>query len=256
MYWDEGQKVTQRALAAGVLMPIATDARRITEGGVTYLIHIATANASKKLITTSDQVNPFLPYEAMLYVGEAGSQHVCLLNKFPVLSSHLLICSKDFVLQSSLLGQDDFDAWLLGFDRADILGFYNSGPMAGASQSHRHMQLVRAPIPLNDAICQRQLPFEHCFFQFDHLQAASLYRLYLDALHQLALLKDDDINCHPHNILLTAKWMMIVPRSTNNVEGLFANGLNYSGRFLVKRREQLEWLKQFGLMKYLTICSR
>ncbi|MGF1724043.1 phosphorylase [Photobacterium nomapromontoriensis] len=237
-------------------MPIATKALQITEGGVTYFVHIATANAGKKLAATTVQANPFKPYEAMLYVGDAGAQHVCLLNKFPVLSPHLLICSKDFISQSTLLANSDFEAWLLGFDRDDVLGFYNSGPIAGASQAHRHMQLVRTSIPLNDVICHRQLPFESFLYEFESLQADRLYQGYMDALQQLELIKNDGIHCYPHNILLTAKWMLIVPRSTNNVEGIFANGLNYSGRFLVKRKEQLAWLQQFGLMKYLTVCSR
>ncbi len=190
-----------------------------------------------------------------MYVGDAGEGHVCLLNKFPVLSPHLLICSKIFVPQSSSLCKADFDAWLLGFNGSDVLGFYNSGPLAGASQPHRHMQVVKAEIPLESVIKLGLLPFRHCLYSFSELKSADLYQCYLNALDSLSLVDGKGECCLPYNILLTERWMLVVPRTVNNIEGVFANALNYSGRFLVKRPEQLRWLQQYGIMRYLTECS-
>ncbi|RWX57030.1 DUF4922 domain-containing protein [Photobacterium chitinilyticum] len=254
MFWNDAARVTRQALVDGYLMPITTEAEVMTEQNVSYLGYIVTANASKKPIAETPQANPFLPYEPSMYVGEAGERHVCLLNKFPVLSPHLLICSKTFVSQSSRLCKVDFDAWLLGFDDSNVLGFYNSGPLAGASQPHRHMQVVKAEIPLESVINSGSLPFRHCLSLFSELKSADLYQCYLNALDSLAL-DDGEGECLPYNILLTARWMLVVPRTVNNIEGVFANALNYSGRFLVKRPEQLRWLRQYGIMRYLTECS-
>ncbi|MGF1729996.1 DUF4922 domain-containing protein [Photobacterium kasasachensis] len=254
MFWNVAEQVTQQALADSLLMPITTEAEVIMEQGVDYLGYVVTPNASKKPIAKAPQANPFLPYEPSMYVGEAGEHHVCLLNKFPVLSPHLLICSKTFIPQTFQLCLADFKAWLLGFDDRDVFGFYNSGPLAGASQPHRHMQLVKADIPLESLIMSGSLPFRHCLFLLSRPSADELYQHYLDALKVLSLI-DDEGKCRPYNILLTERWMLVLPRRINNIEGVFANALNYSGRFLVKRPEQLRWLQQYGIMRYLAECS-
>ncbi len=253
MFWDDAERVSEKALIDGQLMPITTEAEVIQEHGINYLGYVVTRNARKKPIAKNQQANPFLPYEPSMYVGEAGYHHICLLNKFPVLSPHLLICSKEFVAQSAPLTLDDFEAWLLGFTRSDVLGLYNSGPVAGASQPHRHMQVVRADIPLESVICTGGLPFRHCLFLHDELDAERLYQRYLTALELLSLNEDDE--CLPYNILLTARWMLVLPRSTNNIEGIFANALNYTGRFLVREAKQLKWLQRYGIMRYLSECS-
>lgn len=261
MFWNKAEGVAARALALGELMPITTEAQVIEEDNIRFLGHVVTANAGKKPIASKApidsqaKVNPFLPYEPDLYVAEAGENYVCLLNKFPVLSPHLLICSKAFIPQVSALTIADFEAWILGFDKDDVLGFYNCGPVAGASQAHRHMQLVKTDIPLAARIKSGQLPFKHERYLMDAFDACTLHKMYLHALAALDIGPDAKGECRPYNLLLTREWMLVLPRTTNNIEGVFANGINYSGRFLVKREEQLAWLKEYGLMNYLTHCG-
>lgn len=257
MNWKLADQVAAKALAEGSLMPIATEAEQIEEQGVRYLGHLVTENAGKKLLnlTAKHTSNPFLPYEKSMYVCEAGEHHVCLLNKFPVISPHLLICSKDFVPQESPLSWEDWHAWLGGFTHSDVLGFYNSGPLAGASQSHRHMQLVRSDIPLEKVIAGGKLPFAHWLYLVEAMTTDELYDAYLKGMKALSLFNETGDVCKPHNILLTERWLLILPRTANNVQGLFANGINYSGRFLVKQPEQLVWLQEYGLMRFLRECS-
>ena len=90
--------------------------------------------------------NPFLPYEPELHVADLGDEHVCLLNKFPVMRDHALIVTREFVDQQEPLRPADFAAvWpLLG--ETGGLGFYNAGELAGASQRHRHFQVVPTPL--------------------------------------------------------------------------------------------------------------
>ena len=223
--WEKATQVSEQALADGSLMPIVTDAQVIEEQGIAFLGHVVTPNATKKFRATSTQGNPFLPYEQSLYVADAGEEHVCLLNKFPVLSPHLLICSKAFVPQQTCLSLSDFQGWLKGFDHPDVFGFYNNGPIAGASQTHRHMQLVRSPIPLEQVIASGELPFEHQFVPLQGLDAKELYENYLSMMSRLGLLAETtDGSCAPYNLLLTERWMLLFPRSKNNIEGVFAAG--------------------------------
>ena len=94
--------------------------------------------------------NPFLPYEDALYVAAITPTHVALLNKFPVQDDHLLIVTRAFAPQEALLDADDFLALAACLAEVDGLAFYNAGEVAGASQPHKHLQLV--PLPLADGL--------------------------------------------------------------------------------------------------------
>jgi len=266
MFWTKAEKVIEQALVNNSLLPITTEACVINEAGIDYFGHVVTQHAERKFQSGTKQDNPFLPYEEEMFVADAGESHVCLLNKFPVISPHLLICSREFVPQTSPLELQDFCAWVMGFDSDNVFGFYNSGTMAGASQPHRHMQLVQSSIPLEHAIINHELPFKHHLYQFDSLSGERLYLCYLAGLRELGILDKNGLTndnslaseqeCKPYNLLLTKHWMLMIPRSTNQVNDVFANGINYSGRFLVKEPEQLTWLKEYGMMQFLKDCSQ
>lgn len=53
-----------------------------------------------------------------------------------------------FEEQSSLLNARDLDAWYFCVSSIGAIGFYNSDMDAGASQRHRHMQLI----PLDEVL--------------------------------------------------------------------------------------------------------
>jgi len=255
MFWSQAQQVATSALLQGDLLPISTKPQLIRENGIDYFVHLKSANSQMKFAPKPKGFNPFLPYEQAMFVANAGVEHVCLLNKFPVLSPHLLICSNDFIAQTAPLSRADFNAWLLGLDQPQALGFYNGGKTAGASQPHRHMQLVITDLPIEQLIVNQQLPFVHQLFQYNHQQPDGnrLYHDYHEAMQKLALYDEDQ--CRPYNILLTNRWMLIIPRSRNNVDGVFANGINYSGHFLLAHTQQIEWLQQYGILRFLTDCG-
>ena len=253
MFWSEAEKVTRLALAEGSLVPIATDPSEFEQNGIHYVLHTKNENAAKKIAQTQNPENPFFPYEQDMFVGSAGDSHVCLLNKFPVLSPHLLICSRTFVEQVQPLTIIDFKAWLLGFDDPDILGFYNGGTKAGASQHHRHMQLVKTVVPMEEKFFSRKLPFRHWFIRLENMDAVDLFNAYQRGMNQLGLFGESE--CHPHNLLMTMNWMLIVPRSKESLNGIFVNGLNYAGFFLIKNNEKAKYLKDYGLLRVLIECS-
>ena len=91
--------------------------------------------------------SPFLPpYDPALLVGAITPTHVCLLNKYNVVDRHLLIVTREYEEQESALTAEDLAAARICLGAIDGLAFYNSAAAAGASQSHKHLQLV--PFPL------------------------------------------------------------------------------------------------------------
>lgn len=135
--------------------------------------------AATSHLETRDIPDPFLPYEEDLYVGDVPPAHVCLLNKFNVVDGHLLIVTRSFQEQTLLLTNADFAAFWHCIRQYPGLGFYNSGRIAGASQRHKHMQLIaltaEVEIPIHEHVskaarireeqdgCFRvpSLPFKH-----------------------------------------------------------------------------------------------
>lgn len=261
MLWDKALTVAKKASEAQVLLPIATMSSVVSEQGSDFFIKIMNDNLNKKMQQGQVQQNPFLPYDEQMFVDTVGHEHVCLLNKYPVGEPHLLICSKAFVSQSSLLELQDFSAWIQGVTYQDVLGFFNSASEAGASQHHRHMQLMKTTVPLESMILSGKLPFRHKLFTFDRINSEKAYFCYLAAMHDLGLTPqnvtlniNEPIECLPYNILLTQNWMLVIPRLTNHVGDIFANALNYSGCFLVKDQQQHDWLVDYGCLRLLTEC--
>lgn len=215
--------------------------------------------------------NPFLPYEPELHVADLGPDHVCLLNKFPVLRDHALVITRRFAEQEDPLEAGDLLAvWsLLG--EAGGLAFYNSGPTAGASQRHRHFQVVPTPLSrgaratpidplLEDARFDAALghapglPFLHGLARLSSCQRMSAGEA-ATALHGMVREMARAFGCdrpgHPYNLLFTRDWLLFVPRSRETWRGISLNALAFAGAVLVRRRAQLEALRTAGPMAAL-----
>ena len=260
MLWSLAEHLSQKALQQGELFPLTSNDIFVEQDGIVYLGSIISGNMKKKHSPEIAQQDPFLPpYNPEIYLGDMGSDHVCLLNKFPIIVPHLLVCAKHYVPQTSPLIQADFSAWIKAFTHSDVLGYFNSGPIASSSQMHRHMQVVRSQVPLEPHILAKKLPFKHALFCFDKLEANALYQAYISAMKQLDLYTDAVVDnypeCHPYNILLTQYWMLVIPRTKNQVEALSGHGINFSGRFLVSSDAQLAWLEEFGFIHFLAECG-
>jgi ATP adenylyltransferase len=284
------ERQTAHALACGALFPIETAHTFIDDGGVRFAVRVAANLARKEAARTTPHTlreqpprNPFLPYEPDLFVADLSPTHVALLNKFNVIDHHLLIVTRRFEPQEALLDLADFGALIEAMRDIDGLGFYNGGAAAGASQPHKHLQLV--PLPLGDdafpapiealtASAQAVhgarpiaivpgLRFRHAFARLDpgleHGTADNAARLALDCYR--ALLDAADVpaidvdgvahQAAPYNLLVTRRWMLVVPRSLECVEGISVNSLGYAGSFFVRNAAQLQTLAQLGPMTAL-----
>ncbi len=92
--------------------------------------------------------NPFLPYDPAMWVCHVTNTHTLLLNKFNLVDHHVLVVTRDYAPQEQMLDVADFTAThaVLHAMQPGGLAFFNCGPLSGASQPHKHVQLL--PLPL------------------------------------------------------------------------------------------------------------
>ena len=269
--WQSVCQTCDQARRAGALLPIPTDAHLLDRRGLPFLVRLVAQLARKpRPLAATDKEeprNPFLPYEQALYVADASATHVCLLNKFMVVDHHLLIVTRQFEHQQAALTRNDFAAVCRCLDEYEGLAFYNSGTMAGASQPHKHLQYV--PLPLHSAMpclpvegligqgpagvaTSHRIPFVHRLARFqrplpgDALGAAEmLNNLYRQMTAQLGLQVDRDSGLirQAYNLLITRRWMLLVPRASECFGHISLNALAFAGALLVHHEDQLAQLQ-------------
>ena len=275
------------ALACGALVPIETEQEWIEDAGVRFLVR-RVSSLSRKEVDKRRRVarierqerppNPFLPPEPELTVAEISRTHLAVLNKFNVLHRHLLLVTRRFEHQEALLDADDFRALFACMAEYNGLGFYNGGLVAGASQPHKHLQLVPLPlvsdgppVPMDPLLTGTGphcagLPFAHSFRRLDfsiredaEQTGEQALPLYLDMLADLgigAAIRDGEMRqTRPYNLLVTNEWMLAVPRREELFEGISINALGYAGSLFVKDRNQLDTVRGEGPMRVLQALS-
>lgn len=284
--WDRLKQQTQHAIATGALHSIPTECDFVEQSGIRFLVRTV-ANLTRKdeakrrqekaTEQSGKSVNPFLPYDPDLFVADISPTHLCLLNKFNVVDYHLLIVTREFEEQDELLNERDFAALWLCLRDVEGLAFYNGGTDAGASQRHKHLQVVPLPfaeggppVPIQPAIAAATLhngigqsailPYLHAIapLSLEHMtstqqaadQLLSCYRALFDAVGQ-PLGPSTLLQPIPYNLLVTREWMLLVPRSQDSFDGIAVNSLGFSGALLVRNDDQMQYLKQQGPLTLL-----
>jgi ATP adenylyltransferase len=280
--WNAIQQTSATALHSGALQPIPTQFETVPDAGIQFLVRIVDNLARKqrqrppKRTAGASGSDPFLPYDQDMFVADASQMHVCLLNKFNVIDHHLLIVTRQFEDQQQRLRLQDFTALWRCMAEFPALAFYNAGSVAGASQPHKHLQMVpltptTPPIPIEPLIealpASQQigdtpaLPFLHAVAQLptgitdSPDRAARLTRqLYDQLLQHVGLTSTSPEREHvtaAYNLLITRRWMMLVPRSREAFHGISINALGFAGALLVKDRQQYEILRRHGPLSAL-----
>lgn len=282
------QRCQREALASGALQPIETTQTFVDDGGMRFVIRVA-ANLARKAAARERQdpsrraggppPNPFLPYEPALFVADLTDTHLALLNQFNVLDHHLLIVTRRFVHQETLLDEADFTALSLGMADHAGLGFYNGGAVAGASQPHKHLQWVPLPLaapgpalPIAPLLPTARragevgivpgLPFRHAFVALEPARAAQPrtfaetvhagYRAALRAVGIAAVHRDGELwQSAPYNLLVTREWLLLVPRCQEGEAGIAINALGFAGSLFVRDQAQWALLQRQGPMAVL-----
>ncbi|OGA37856.1 MAG: phosphorylase [Betaproteobacteria bacterium RIFCSPLOWO2_12_FULL_62_13] len=282
--WPLLERATRHALACGAMQPIETEHEVVEDAGVRFLVRRVSSLARKELERRRAEglpspANPFLPHEPDLFVADVSETHVALLNKFNVIDRHLLVVTRRFVHQETLLDRNDLAALLACMAGREALGFYNGGVTAGASQPHKHLQMVPLPLgegaaltpiePALDAVPHRPgfcavpaLPFRHAFAWLepalpdDPLAAAvRLETLCLAALEYIGVTpverEGERRQSAPYNLLLTRRWLLAVPRAREHFDSISVNALGFAGSLFVRDEAQLAAVKRAGPMAVL-----
>ncbi|KAF8425230.1 hypothetical protein EV426DRAFT_561657, partial [Tirmania nivea] len=215
--------------------------------------------------------DPFLSPEPGLIVGPIGPAHTLLLNKYCVLPRQLLLITKEFQPQEGELRKEDWRALVdllvqLRISRTttatarppDNLIFFNCGRNSGASQAHRHLQIVEWPQSVSSEKDKRarwfpeevamhlgsitpynhpKVPFAHFILPLPQIPTIAteprrsssyhqiLYQTYLTLLSYVQrsiaiynVQNSMDLPVH-YNMIMTSAFMMLVPRIRGYCEG-------------------------------------
>ncbi len=224
------------------------------------------------------KVNPFLrEYREAVLVCQLSQTHVLLFNKYPIVPHHVLIITDEYEPQDSALTEGDFRGALEVMTALDGVAFFNSGPNAGSSQGHKHVQVIPVDtypagrVPLNDMLllhCGRSkgwtaLPefrFKHIFYLFPEggssgttecgmsEWAKETTEIYREALIRLG---NEDMRID-YNVVLTRDWLFMVLRRTETaLESIRVNAVGFTGSFVVRSQEDCELLRSAGPLRVL-----
>jgi sulfate adenylyltransferase (ADP) / ATP adenylyltransferase len=285
--WQEMLRTTEHALKSGALRSFPTNQVFIEDGGIRFFVRVLKTLEEKAAARVQQHkdagagrnANPFLPPEKELTVAGVTDTHIAVLNKYNVVDHHLLIVTRHFEDQETLLTLRDFEALWLCMAEYDGLGFYNGGREAGASQQHKHLQIVPLPLtperpripiePLLHASGPMSvpgplpvLPFRHSFVRLRNnmadkpreaaLESFDLYAAMLGSVGMgtpgASILPRQSM---PYCLLVTRQWMLLVPRSREHFEDISINALAFAGSFYVANELQLQRLRSFGPLNAL-----
>jgi sulfate adenylyltransferase (ADP) / ATP adenylyltransferase len=257
--WQRALACSQRALDTGALVPLATELVA-WPGLAPFLMRRLVSHTPKHLRAGGPKPNPFLPWDPRLEVSRLGDSHVVLLNKFPVEPGHVLVISQQWQPQSGWLSQQDWRAVAEVDGDTGGLWFFNSCAAAGASQPHRHLQLLprrqgedSCPLaPLIHAQLRGGLAWPWRYALSPRSQSGAtadeLGHLYGQHAGRLGLgdPRHDPQPRHPYNLLFNDHWLLTVRREREHCAGFSLNALGFAGYLLATDGSDLDWLRREG----------
>jgi len=260
--------VSRTALACGALVPLQT--RVLNPPDLhPFVLRELLSRTPRHLRAEGPKPNPFLPWDRPLEVGLLGESHVLLLNKYPVQPNHLLVISQSWKPQDGWLEAADWDAVATVAADTGGLWFFNSEASAGASQPHRHLQVL--PRRVGESSCplapllEAQLRGEAKPWPWayrlsrrpdggDGSDLAELYRLHGADL-DLGSPERDGRPRHPYNLLFDDRWFLTVRRRREHEAGFSINALGFAGFLLSTERSDRSWLERHGPWALLTAVA-
>ena len=250
---------TDRALAQGALVPLTTREVRLPALDP-FLLRRLEGSPPRHLSAAGPKPNPFLPWETPLEISQLERSHALILNKYPVQPCHLLLITQQWQPQAGWLMADDWRAVAHVARDTGGLWFFNSGPTAGASQPHRHLQLL--PRHAGEASCplaplflsqlrqgEEPWPWRYALSpRWDPLEGGDLLPLYREHAARLDLGNPDEPGApgHAYNLLFDDQWFLTVRRVKEHCAGFSVNGLGFAGFLLCTAQSNLAWLKEHG----------
>ena len=268
IYWEKALQKTKISINSKSLFPLqTTDITKNLYKGNDFIIRELDITKFKKNTLIGPRINPFKPWDKILEIDSIGNGHQLILNKYPVQLGHVLLITNEWKEQNGWLDIKDWEAIKEVNKDTSGLWFFNSGPLAGASQPHRHIQLLRRdPSELS---CPREkwilalnnLNYKNEKFSKNiilkkfskSLNEENIHEIYKDLAYKLGLgePRKDKKPRYPYNLIFTNRWIILIKRKTDNLFGISINALGYAGYILVTEKSDIDYLRKFGPEKLL-----
>ena len=268
--WSKALDISKKAVNCGAVIPLNTIKYKSREESCDFELRFLKSPIPKYLIEYGPKRNPFIPWDSRLEIQPINDKHTLILNKYPVQIGHMLLITNNWKPQNGWLNKDDFEA-IQNVDKDTTgLWFFNSSKEAGASQPHRHFQLL--PRRYNESVCPRfewfcsllnnknnnNSEISHCISirqrnNIKNTTSQCLYSLYKSMIDEMNLGNIDIINkpSKPYNLLITSEWIALITRKTDRSNGFSINALGFAGYFLGTKRSDVDTLIKFGPEKIL-----
>ncbi len=268
--WSKALEISRKAVDSGAVIPLDTTKHKSNEECSDYELRFLKSPIPKYLIEYGPKKNPFIPWDPRLEIQPIIDKHTLILNKYPVQLGHMLLITNNWEPQNGWLTLDDFEAIKNVDNDTTGLWFFNSSREAGASQPHRHFQLL--PRHFNELVCPRYQWFcsllknkkdntsdiSHCIsIKPRHIEkntnSNGLYESYKSMINEMNLGDINKINkpLKPYNLLITSEWIALIIRETDTSNGFSINALGFAGYFLGTKKSNVDFLIKFGPEKIL-----
>ncbi len=268
--WSKALEISREAVNCGAVIPLNTIKYKSVDKYCDFELRFLKSPIPKFLKEYGPKINPFIPWDSRLQIQTINNKHTLILNKYPVQLGHILLITNSWKPQNGWLNEDDFEAIINVDNDTTGLWFFNSSKEAGASQPHRHFQLL--PRHVNEIICPRYEWFcsllndkndnkseiSHCISirrrnKNKDTSTNDLFSLYKSMVSEMNIGEINLINkpLKPYNLLITSEWIALITRKTDRSNGFSINALGFAGYFLGTKRSDVDTLIKFGPEKIL-----
>ena len=268
IYWEKALQKTKISINSNSLFPLQTnDITKNLYKGDDFIIRELDITKFKKNTSIGPKINPFKPWDNILEIDSIGKYHQLILNKYPVQLGHILLITNEWKEQNGWLDIKDWEAIKEVNKDTSGLWFFNSGPLAGASQPHRHIQLLRRDpselscprekwiLDLNNVNYKNEKFSKNIILKkfSKSLNEENINEIYKDLAYKLGLgdPRKDKKPRYPYNLIFTNRWIILIKRKTDNLFGISINALGYAGYILVTEKSDINYLKKLGPEKLL-----
>ncbi|KAK5659714.1 hypothetical protein OQA88_925 [Cercophora sp. LCS_1] len=228
--------------------------------------------------STDKSKPPFDPFDnpsASMLVAPVGESHILVLNKFAIVPEHFILATKAFKPQTGLLEGADLEAAYACVQAyhehgEELFVFFNSGEHSGASQPHRHLQLLVVDRMkegldgrwdvlakrLEDEETRKKLPFGACYGGITPgMTGDELAKLYEGLYQEACGMVGKEWNGEreaviSYNLAMTGHGMVVMPRVSEGamVDGVWLglNGTVLAGTALVKSEREWDVMRGDG----------
>lgn len=198
-------------------------------------------------------------------IATINNTHILALNAYPVFRPQYLLLTRDtYRSQNEPLDIDDVAAaveLLVSVPDPHYI-LYNCTTTSGCSRNHKHMQVLKKPgvgehqeassfrfFPdMEDS--NVHVPYQYFLHRFDAsapFKVTTVHEIYLDMLRkcrkQLGLQEADTDSLCPHNLVLTSESVVLIPRRSNDYNGVGANATAMMGMPMMSDRGILQmWI--------------